>query len=185
MQDIMVDLETLGTLPGSVILSIGAVAFDELGVSDDGFYQVISTISCESCGLTKDEATEKWWNDQGEEARKVLHLAADPATSLTLASALHGFNDWMGEATSELQKPPRLWGNGANFDNPLLACAYWAAGVQPFYQFWNERCYRTVKNQYPSVKMARTGTHHNALDDARSQAEHLVRICKAFGWKLQ
>src|SRR4051812_3766510 len=68
MQDIMIDLETLGTLPGSVILSIGAVAFDELSVAPGaGFYKVISTISCESCGLTKDEATEKWWLDQGEE----------------------------------------------------------------------------------------------------------------------
>jgi DNA polymerase III epsilon subunit-like protein len=29
MRDVMVDLETLGTVPGCVILSIGAVAFDE------------------------------------------------------------------------------------------------------------------------------------------------------------
>jgi hypothetical protein len=43
----------------------------------------------------------------------------------------------------------RIWGNGANFDNPLLACAFEAAGVRPCYKFFNERCYRTVKNQYP------------------------------------
>lgn len=30
MRDIMIDIETLGTKPGSVIASIGAVAFDVL-----------------------------------------------------------------------------------------------------------------------------------------------------------
>lgn len=182
MQDIMVDLETRGTLPGSVILSIGAVAFDEFGVLDRGFYKVISTLSSESCGLTRDDATEKWWEDQGEEARKVLHLSDDPTTSLTLASALGLFNEFIGEMCGP---GVRVWGNGANFDNPLLACAYRAAGVEPIYRFWDERCYRTVKNQYPHIKLIRGGTHHNALDDARSQAEHLVRIVKAMGWRLR
>jgi inhibitor of KinA sporulation pathway (predicted exonuclease) len=50
--------------------------------------------------------------------------------------------------------------------------------IKPYYKFWNERCYRTVKNQYPDVKLTRTGTYHNALDDARTQAEHLVQICQ-------
>jgi inhibitor of KinA sporulation pathway (predicted exonuclease) len=68
-----------------------------------------------------------------------------------------------------------IWGNGANFDNPLLACAYEAVDVKPYYKFWNERCYRTVKNQYPDIKLERTGTYHNALDDARSQAEQICQ----------
>jgi hypothetical protein len=37
---------------------------------------------------------------------------------------------------------------------------------------------------YPSVKLVRTGTHHNAVDDAESQAVHLIDICKTYGVTL-
>jgi hypothetical protein len=79
----------------------------------------------------------------------------------------------------------RVWGNGADFDNPILAVAYRRTifSGQPWKPY-NGRCYRTVKNQFQDVKLVRTGTHHNALDDARSQATHLVEICRTRGWRL-
>lgn len=177
MNDVMVDLETLGTLPGSAILSIGAVAFDEFGVGDEEFYMPITRGSCEALGLKTSPETLAWWEKQSEEARRVLN---DP-DGFMLEQALHGFDCWLRENFSE---NVRIWGNGANFDNPLLACAYEAINVKPCYKFYNERCYRTVKNQYPDVKLERSGTYHNALDDARCQAEHLVRICQTRGWRL-
>lgn len=179
MQDIMVDLETLGTLPGSVILSIGAVAFDEFAVGDQpehSFYNAIKRSSCEELGLTVDPGTLAWWEKQDAQARRVLN---DP-NAVDLKMALTFFNQWLSNFSGNI----RVWGNGANFDNPLLACAWRAAGLEPNYKFWNERCYRTVKNQHPDVKLERQGTYHNALDDARSQAEHLVRICQTRGWRL-
>lgn len=176
MRDVMVDLETLGTLPGSVILSIGAVAFDEFNVEEQGFYTPIRRVDCESVGLKTSAATLKWWKDQSPEARKVLN---DP-NAVSLSLGLNLFNNYLMSVDEEV----RLWGNGANFDNPLLACAFAAAKIPPAYKFWDERCYRTVKNQFPDVKLARVGTFHNALDDARSQAEHLVRICQTRGWRL-
>ena len=44
------------------------------------------------------------------------------------------------------------------------------------WKFWNDRCYRTIKSMHPEVPMPRTGTHHNALDDAKTQALHLMAI---------
>lgn len=182
MNDIMVDLETLGTVPGCVILSIGAVAFDELEVDEQhGFYQVIFQPSCELAGLHVDDATKAWWEDQSEEARAVLKAANQVESSTMLRDALTLFNNFILDS---YPTNVRIWGNGANFDNPLLACAYKAAGIKPAYEFWNERCYRTVKNQYRDVKLVREGTYHNALDDARSQAKHLVEICQKRGWRL-
>jgi hypothetical protein len=49
---------------------------------------------------------------------------------------------------------------------------------------YNSRCYRTVKQQFPDITIVRSGTHHNALDDARAQAAHMVGICQTRGWKL-
>lgn len=179
MRDVMVDLETLGTLPGSVILSIGAVAFDEFETGANphhAFYTAIKRDSCEQLGLTVDAGTLAWWEKQDEQARKVL---TDP-NAVDLKMALLFFNQWLDNYDDDV----RIWGNGADFDNPLLACAWRAAGLKPKYKFWNERCYRTVKNQYPDIALTRSGTYHNALDDARSQAEHLVQICQRRGWKL-
>jgi hypothetical protein len=175
--NVMVDLETLGTVPGSVILSIGAVAFNEMDVSEEGFYTPIRRESCFQAGLTADQTTLDWWERQSEEARKVLF---DPAGA-SLEEALRRFNEYLGQFPGTVS----IWGNGANFDNPLLACAFKAVGVTPYYRFWNERCYRTVKNQYPDIELTRVGTYHNALDDARCQAEHLVQICQKRDWRLR
>jgi len=177
MQNVMVDLETLGTVPGSVILSIGAVAFDEFEVAEEGFYRAIRRDSCELAGLKVSAETLAWWEKQSLEARAVLL----DTNATTLEGALRYFNEWL----SQFPDTVSIWGNGANFDNPLLACAYDAVGITPYYKFWNERCYRTVKNQYPGIKLERTGTYHNALDDARCQAEHLVKICQTRDWRLR
>ena len=42
-----------------------------------------------------------------------------------------------------------------------------------------------MKSQAPHVKMPRTGTHHNAIDDAKSQALHLMEISSALDLPLK
>lgn len=179
MRDVMIDLETLGTVPGCVILSIGAVYFDELSVSEEKqLYSVVSQASCEEAGLHISEQTKKWWEDKDEAARKVLDEARNPHMAFSLRTALSDLNDFVEN------RGRRVWGNGGDFDNALLAAAFHSVGMEPVWDFWNNRCYRTVKNQFKDVKLARTGTYHNALDDARSQAGHLVEICRTRGWRL-
>jgi hypothetical protein len=174
MKDIMVDLETLGNTPGCVILSIGAVAFDPVeGVlSPDGFYNVLNTADCMDHYLSKDEETEKWWGRQSEEARQVLRDAEDAKTSVPLKLGLENFNTFVRQYGG--QRTVRVWGNGSDFDNAILAVAFKMAGIKPNWEFWNNRCYRTLKNHCPGPKLERVGTYHNALDDARSQAIHLM-----------
>lgn len=182
MRDIMLDLETLGTVPGCAIASFGAVAFDEFGVAVEGFYRAVTIPQWDTPGLTaeglhKDQDTIDWWKRQNDEARKVF---TDPDAA-SLMSALEQLGAFIGRYGS-----PRVWGNGADFDNPIVACAARAVGIDPktLWQGFNGRCYRTVKNQHKDVKLVRGGTYHNALDDARSQADHLVRICQTRGWRL-
>lgn len=171
MQDVMIDLETLGTVPGCAILSIGAVAFNSRnGEIDNGLYTIVSRESCAKMGLHEEPGTIKWWEGQGAEARDVLIAAASPVAA-SLPTALEELNAYLSQHSGV-----RVWGNGADFDNPILAVAYRAAGVKPGWAAYNGRCYRTVKNMAKHVKMRRTGTHHNALDDAISQAKHLMDI---------
>lgn len=170
MQDVMLDLETFGNRPGSVIVAIGAVKMDLAGgVLGDTFYRVIDPADAQSHGLTIDAATVAWWLGQSDAARMAISA---PGGWVKLPSALGDFAELIG-------KDARVWGNGADFDNALLAAAYHACGTSPPWRHWNSRCYRTLKSLFPAVKLDRAGTHHNALDDAISQAEHLVRIMKA------
>lgn len=170
MNDVMLDLETFGNRPGSVIVSIGAVKMDlARGHVGDGFYRVIDPADAQSFGLTIDAATVAWWLGQSDAAR--LAISA-PGGWVKLPCALGGFREFIGDDC-------RVWGNGADFDNALLAGAYHACGSPLPWRHWNNRCYRTLKSLFPAVKIERAGTHHNALDDAISQADHLIRIMKA------
>lgn len=167
---VMVDLETLGNRPGSVIVAIGAVKFDPDGQEDQAmpeFYARVTAESCVEAGLTMDPGTVRWWMRQAHEAR--MEVADESLPRVDLVPALEDFAGWAFPNAG-------IWGNGADFDNALLAAAYQAVGMSVPWPHWKSRCYRTVKALAPKVKMERTGTHHNALDDARDQARHLLRI---------
>jgi hypothetical protein len=165
LEDIMVDIETMSTQNNAAVLSIGAVAFSKEGVSEERFYTKVSLKSCEDYGLHIGADTVMWWLGQSREAQQAL-LGYAPS----LPDALLEFSQWLGRFGK-----PKLWGNGATFDNVILRNAYAVAGMKAPWDFWNDRCFRTLKGLSPSVVLPdRGGVHHNALDDAVYQAECAV-----------
>lgn len=91
-----------------------------------------------------------------------------------MISVLSNFNIFLDSCCDKDSR--LLWGNGSDFDNVILASAYRSCNLEVPWKFWNNRCYRTVKALRPDIKIHRSGTYHNALDDAVSQAEHLMRM---------
>ena len=175
MKDVMTDLETYGTRPGCGILSIGAVYFDRtktLGWQGATYYSAVSRESCLAAGLHEDPSTIKWWGEQGSKARQVWE---EVKTARPLKEVLTEFSAW---SLNNKKTSMELWGNGADFDNPILSAAYHAVGLKQPWGSFQGRCYRTLKSFAPTVKLVRVGTYHNALDDALSQAEHAVRLFK-------
>ena len=70
-----------------------------------------------------------------------------------------------------------LWGCGSTFDNTILENAYEKAGLTKPWRYSGDMCYRTMRQMFQFVeKPADVGTKHNALDDARYQALHLLSI---------
>lgn len=168
---VMVDLETLGNGSDAHILSIGAVKFDSTGILDR-FHVGVDLESCERAGLKANVSTIEWW----------LNLTAtDPRAwqdweeldKVEIYNALDGFAMWYDS------KEAPLWGNGATFDNVILRNAFKACRLDFPVPFYLDRCYRTLKAMAPEIKLERKGTHHSAVDDAESQALHLIRICEA------
>lgn len=169
INNLMVDLETLGRRAGCKVLSIGAVEFGPMGLGKE-FYIALNLE--QQTQLHVDSDTEAWWAKQSAEARRVF---TEPKTSFV--PGMNAFEDWLIMVSSAKLRNVRMWGNGSDFDCAILHAAYCAAGRDRTpWEFWNTRCYRTLKNMHKTVKLERQGTYHNALDDAKSQAEHAVAI---------
>lgn len=170
--DVMVDIETTGTGPDAAIISIGAVAFDRAaGVLGPFFYTTINLASAIATGGQVDADTMTWWMKQSEVARAVF----TNGPQLGLCEALDTFTAWLHDKCAPREQI-RLWGNGADFDPVILAATYRRIGVKAPWDFWNTRCFRTVRGEHKSIAYERTGTAHNALDDAISQALHMLKI---------
>lgn len=171
--NIMLDLETMGTRPDAAIVAIGAVTFNPAdGLLGETFYRTVDLGSAIRAGGVIDGETVAWWLTQSEEARAALLVNPQPI-HLVLAD----FSLWCRRQAAEADL--LVWGNGATFDNVVVSTAYERIGLRRPWGTFADRCYRTVKAQRRDIKMARSGTHHNALDDAISQAVHLCEIFRA------
>lgn len=165
---VMIDIETMGTGNNAALLSIGATKFDPIirGVFDS-FYAAIDLSSAMAAGGVVTASTIEWWLDAERQEAWARYKNEEKFDVFT---ALDAFVDWYGPESLP------TWGNGATFDNVIVRSSMERVAVTPPWKFWDDRCYRTVKNSAPGVKLERKGTHHNALDDAISQTEHLQDI---------
>lgn len=167
----MLDLETLGVGSFSVIASIGAVEFNPNGGSiSREHYTRINIQSCLNKGLKIDGDTVVWWMDQSDEARKSTFAGERNS----LMAALTAFGNFIN-----YDRGCKIWGNGSDFDNVILANAFKACDIECPWRWSNNRCFRTLKNlvlEKEIILPERQGTHHNALDDAIYQAKYLQAI---------
>lgn len=172
MFDCMLDLETMGNGPNAAIVAIGAVLFDDVyGRTGEDFYSVVDLESSVNMGGIIDASTVQWWLRQAPDAR--LEINGD-TPGRHLAAVLADFAEFI--QTHSNPGHVRMWGNGAAFDNVILASAYRRSGIIQPWKHCNDRCYRTIKAEHPGIVMDRRGIHHHARDDALSQAHHLIQI---------
>lgn len=183
LKHVMLDLETMGTNPYSVIISIGAVHFDPDGDAiRDSFEVAVDPVSSVAAGLRLDTDTVFWWMDEARDAPRKRWMSL---LKFELPIALYGFRDWLDHISEDKEKHSdvRIWGNGANFDNMLLSCAYKAAKIDVPWVFVQDRCFRTIKGLDPKGTLKpdhnflAPGTAHTALYDAIYQARWMQNIC--------
>lgn len=179
MKSLMVDIETLGTEPGSAIISIGVCAFsqDQGIIASDGW-----AISEKDWHGAIDPKTVKWWMNQNEAARN--YSFGGTLSSMIVAQQFRDFVEkWGGD---------ELWANDPDFDVVLLK--QWWMRVEQHHKFnlgnfpggplrhRLPRSYRTIvaearrlgisfENAYSMASVA-----HNPVDDACNQARVVVAI---------
>ena len=179
MTNIVVDIETPNNASDSAILSIGAAALSKDGAVVATFYTPVNLQSCLNLGLTMGASTLAWWMEQEDAARKVWEESASKDAP-SLPEALQLFQQWLAESAGDL-KYVELWGNGADFDNVIIANAYKVCGRAQPWPFRGNRCFRTLKGMWkryvPEPEFV--GVKHNAKDDAVHEAVWLARILAA------
>lgn len=173
MNHFMIDIETLGTAPGSVITSIGAVRFDPDGDTLGSSMQVhVRAESCVQSGMQIDAGTVLWWLGQSDIAREAF-VHGQRATAVVLPQALALLYEWLHTSAGE----PVVWGNGATFDIVMLEDAYRRCHMTPRWKYRNVRCYRTVLAEFGiESDWVKPEVAHDALSDAVAQAKTLQNV---------
>lgn len=173
--DFMLDLETLGTRPGDAIISVGGVLFNrdtkDIG---PGFRANLDIEQVLASGFQCTGGTLKFWFGQSDEARQ--QALADPQN---IASVLMALAEFLTEGEGGVNPKMRVWGNGAAFDNVLLREMYQRLGFREPWEFWNDRCFRTLKAEHPRAKELEPdfeGERHNAYADALHQAKWAINL---------
>jgi hypothetical protein len=164
----MLDTETLSTLPNAVMLSLGAVKFDENGIKDE-FYICIDPVKSKELSHDISLDTLNWWKAQKPE---VLKQAMTDAVSPE--EGINKFLEWYGP------KSIQTFAKGSHFDFPIIE-SYLRDFSKPYpWKYWDVKCYRTIMNMVQDIKPdAEEGDLHNALVDAKVQANHLIKIWKS------
>lgn len=173
MNNLMIDLETLGTKHTSIFLSLAAVQFDiHTGKIGDSFYSNVSLESAQRANLTWDTSTLRWWMSQNDEVRKSMFNA--PEELYTVLEDFYNFVNRIKETAGE----PKLWGNSASFDLGILGNAYDVMQMDRPWSFRNERCYRTISSEFRGLLREEIVNlkPHDPLSDCLYQIQKLVAI---------
>ena len=90
--------------------------------------------------------------------------------------------DAIKELAEWLLKDCKVWGDGATFDISILEDAYLKYGIEIPWKSWNVRDCCTVPDMYKTKRgvfnktVNRKGVH-NALEDAKFQAQYITMVC--------
>ena len=166
-----IDIETLGTSPDTVVLTIGGIKFDPM--EDDGlhseFYYRLNADEQIDMGRTVDEKTLEWWETQSEEVKAE---ALDTNDRIPVEETLKALNKW-------LVGVDKLWCQGPVFDIGILENLYKQIGLHHNWQFYIIRDSRTLfglmdKDPRKEIDFAA----HNALADAIVQSLCIQKVYK-------
>lgn len=204
--ELSIDIETLGLVAGSPVVTIGAVLFDPYA-SDSSEELVRRSLhiridisdAIRFCDKSKiDGGTIRWWFEQKDEAIKALVVGDEPAATMqeaikTLWSYCHDRGSYADKIFFDgiclLPKTCRYWAKDPDFDMQLLRWYYEHPeldGNSPW-KFWECRSVRTVQDlAWPDGPDSRPtfeipGVAHDARWDAIQQALTIQAAIRRLG----
>lgn len=176
MNDLMLDIETLGVGPDAAIVSIAVVQFDLMtGEVGDIFRQTIKIDTIPSC-RTVDLHTVGFWMEQPDDAR---HISFGQPDKVAHATAMAMCVDWIEEHS---YADTTLWGKGPTFDIALLTSSMKAEGITLPIPFRNHRDVRTILDIGERMQIADdiifAGVPHDPVSDCRHQIKQIHNVMR-------
>ena len=170
--DIMLDLETFGHTPDSVIVQIGACYFNRnTGFIGDQILMNVDAVDGIDHGMKITAETMYWWLQQRLDARNSI-ISGD---KFSLQRALMEFDEFVKEGAN-------IWSH-STFDMVILMENYRNLGIKPKFDYRNSCDIRTLVNlanidvdSYDDV-----GIKHNALSDCLFQVKYVVDGLRKLG----
>ena len=159
----MIDLETLGTGPDCVVLTIGGVKFNpnEISTPHNEFYYRFDVDEQLAKGRTTLDSTLEWWGKQEKSVRE--EALGDEGRTPGLDVLKH-LNKWCVGADV-------IWCQGPAFDIVILEHMYRQYQHHVPWPFWKIRDSRTLFSIMPSDPRKEIEFDaHNALEDCKVQA---------------
>jgi hypothetical protein len=169
-----IDIETLGTKPDTVVLTIGGIKFDPH--ADDGlhseFYYRLDVNEQLEKGRSVMDSTLDWWSKQDKD---VYEEALGEDNRTPVLEVLKALNKW-------LVSVDKIWCQGPVFDIGILQDLYEEIDLHHNWSFWNIRDSRTLfglmdKDPRKDINFAA----HNALADAIVQSLCIQKVYKKLG----
>lgn len=169
----MLDLETLGTRPDCVVLTLGAVKFNPftLDMPGPGLYLRLDADEQIARGREVQEDTLQWWMKQTEEIREEALGESDRVSVETMYRELNKF----------LVGANNIWTQGPVFDIAILENIYRQYGWPTPWQYWQIRDSRTLFGVHGDPREKNKIGLHNALEDCVSQAQAVQKIYRKLG----
>jgi len=175
--DVMFDVESLGLLPGCVVLQVAMVVIVDGRIVD----LLMHTLDMQEqldAGLQIEPETLKWWVGHGGDALPSVFGLRRPVDVVAVNDALYAIVQSLNP-----YQVARVWANGAGFDLPILRILFDRFYIKSWpFDYKADRCYRTVLAQHGHLEqvaaMRRSGLKHVAMADAMYQAQTLCEIGK-------
>jgi len=173
----MVDLETLSTESDALVLSFAAREFftspDATLTTGIALKKNLNMTDQIHKGRNISGSTLEWW---AEQKASVLSSNIVGGKGVNNATQLNELNDFINGSI--------VWGNGATFDNVITRSLLADYRIEPSWKFWNDQCYRTIKNTFDPAGRLKpkdvAGDKHDPLFDVDFQLAHLRNIDDVF-----
>ena len=157
---IIIDCETLGKSPSSIITEIAAVAFDR------NTFAVVDTLECFPDILSQLAAGRTWTADTIAFHQKKASLP-NRLVGSDITSTLFQFHSFIKK-----HDPQWVWIQGPDFDRPLIENLFEAEGGSLPWDYWRTADTRTTWNlAFPGIK--HDPRPHHALPDCLATLKDL------------
>jgi len=174
----MIDLETLGVEPDSVVMTLGAIKFDPFSDSEPHsplYVRGDVEEQTEQFTRTIDDNTLAWWSKQPEEIQ--AEAFGEHADRTLVQEMLRALNKWCVGLDY-------IWCQGPTFDFVILQHLYKQAEKPAPWHYWQIRDSRTLFAMMPKdPRKDIQKSLHNALADCYYQAKCVQYSYKHFGVK--